>query len=189
MKDIYIDAAKKSILELRKLGVKVEAYEIDVGQLDQVEGAKEKIESDLGKVTILVNNAAILFSQDIETELPEKLLKMINVNIMSGIWTTRVFLKTMKEQKSGHIVTISSLAAITGIPYNINYTTTKFAVRGFMESLAIDLYHQGYGNLINTTVVYPAIISTNDEVLRMFDLICNVFSKRCRKNGRRCNQI
>lgn len=77
----------------------------------------------------------------------------------------------MKEQKSGHIVTISSLAAITGTPHNINYTTTKFAVRGFMESLAIDLYHQGYGNLINTTVVYPAIISTNDEVLRMCDLI------------------
>lgn len=167
--DINFEAAQKSVREIRKLGVKAEAYKVDVSNLNEIEEVKRKIEQDLGKVDILINNAAMLFVRCIESEKPELIQKMINVNVMSVIWTTRVFLKTMIEQNYGHIVTISSMAALTATPVGLTYTTTKFAVRGFMESLALDLSHRGLSKKIKVTTVYPPFMSTNSEVVKVFE--------------------
>lgn len=67
----------------------------------------------------------------------------------------------MIERKQGHIVSLSSLAALTGAPFMVMYATTKFAVRGFMESLRLDLKAKGHSDYIRTTTVFPSFINTN----------------------------
>lgn len=74
---------------------------------------------------------------------------------MSIFWTTRVFLGGMKKQKRGHIVSIASTAGLVGSPLLHAYSASKFAVRGFMETLTMDLYREGHGSYIHTTTVYP----------------------------------
>lgn len=164
--DLNIEAAKKTARIMRNWGIKAEAYKVDVSKLEEIEILKQKIENDLGKVNIVVNNAAMLFTRCLESESPETLQKMINVNIMSIMWTTRVFLNSMMQENDGHIVTICSIAGLIGTPIAIPYATTKFAVRGFMESLALDLAYKGYSKTIKTTTAYPSFISTNNEVVK-----------------------
>lgn len=95
-------------------------------------------------------------------ESPKMLEKMINVNVMSLIWTTRVFLQDFIEQKRGHIISISSVAGLVGPPDLHLYCTSKFAVRGFMEALYIDLYRNGHDKYVKTTTVFPFFINTGE---------------------------
>lgn len=117
----------------------------------------------MGIVDIIVNNAAILYTKPIEDEDPVILEKIIQVNVMALFWTTRVFLKAMKEQKRGHIISISSTAGLIGSPSLHSYSTSKFAVRGFMESLAVDLEREGH-SYIKITTVYPWFINTREYI-------------------------
>lgn len=64
------------------------------------------------------------------------------------------------EQKRGHIITISSIAGLYGPPDLHLYCTSKFAVRGFMEALYIDLYRNGNDKYVKTTTVFPFFINT-----------------------------
>ncbi|XP_063705323.1 17-beta-hydroxysteroid dehydrogenase 13-like [Culicoides brevitarsis] len=167
--DLNLEAAQRNATHLRKLGVKAEAYKADVSNLAEIEAIKTRIEQDLGKVGIIVNNAAMLFTKCIETESPEKLQKMLKVNILSVIWTSRVFLSSMIEEGFGHIVTICSVAGLIGMPVGLPYVTTKFAVRGFMEALAMDIFYRGHAKKVKTTTVYPSFISTNNEVVKVYN--------------------
>lgn len=132
--------------------------------LKEIETLKYSIEKDLGVVDIVVNNAAILYSKSIEKEDPRILEKLMNVNIMALFWTTRVFIDAMKERKRGHIVSIASAAGLIGFPHLQAYSTSKFAVRGFMESLVVDLKLKGHDNYIHTTTVYPWFINTREYI-------------------------
>lgn len=71
----------------------------------------------------------------------------------------------MIKRKNGHIVAISSLAGVFPCPTITTYATTKHAVRGFMEALAIDLQHYGHSRYIKTTTAFPYFIKTNAEVV------------------------
>uniref|UniRef100_A0A336MY38 Short-chain dehydrogenase/reductase 3 n=1 Tax=Culicoides sonorensis TaxID=179676 RepID=A0A336MY38_CULSO len=162
--DLDIENAEKTMNEIVTQGSVARAYKVDVSQLVDIENLKLQIEQDLGIVDIVINNAAILYTKSIETEDPKELEKIINVNIMSVIWTTRVFLGEMKRRKTGHIVTICSMAGLVGSRHLHSYSTTKFAVRGFMDALYLKLNGEGYGNCIKTTTVFPWFINTNENI-------------------------
>lgn len=138
--------------------------QVDVSMLKEIEDLKSKIEKDLGVVDIVVNNAAILYTKSIEEEDPKMLEKIMNVNIMAIFWTTRVFIGAMKERKRGHIISIASAASLIGSPHLTSYSTSKFAVRGFMESLVVDLKREGHDSYIHTTTVYPWFINTREYI-------------------------
>lgn len=76
----------------------------------------------------------------------------------------------MIEKKYGHIVTISSIAGITGSGLMVVYATTKFALRGFMESLSGNLSFNGHDKYIKTTTIYPTSVATSEQV-------CNAYEK------------
>lgn len=137
---------------------------MDVSVLSEIEKLRENIEKDLGVVDVVVNNAGILFCKPIETEDPKILEKIMDVNIMSIFWTTRVFMPGMKQRKRGHIVSIASSAALIGAPQLHAYSTSKFAVRGFMESLKSDLHREGHDSYIHTTTAYPWFIDTREFI-------------------------
>lgn len=66
----------------------------------------------------------------------------------------------MIERKRGHIVATCSVGGLTGIVEGIFYSTTKFAVRGLMESLALQLYFDDQSDFIKTTTVFPSFVDT-----------------------------
>lgn len=88
--DIDIKNAKEVATQIRALGVKSEAYEVDVSKYNEIVKLRESIENDLGTVDILVNNAAIIFNGPFQTEDPKNIEKMVQVNVLSVIWV-RVF--------------------------------------------------------------------------------------------------
>lgn len=77
---------------------------------------------------------------------------------------TRVFLPAMIERRNGHIVTISSLSGIFGAHKMLMYATSKFAVRGFMESLTNDLYMAGHSDYIKMTTIFPCFVNSTAEI-------------------------
>uniref|UniRef100_A0A336LIP4 CSON005996 protein n=1 Tax=Culicoides sonorensis TaxID=179676 RepID=A0A336LIP4_CULSO len=142
--DLDIANAEKTVQEILLEGncKHAKAYKIDVSSLSEIEQLKLNMKKDLGSVDIVINNAALLFVRPIDEENPVILQKMIDVNVMSLVWTTRVFLQDFIEQKRGHIVTISSIA-------------------GFLH---IDLYRNKLGKHIKTTTVFPYFINTGNVV-------------------------
>uniref|UniRef100_A0A336LUK6 Short-chain dehydrogenase/reductase 3 n=1 Tax=Culicoides sonorensis TaxID=179676 RepID=A0A336LUK6_CULSO len=173
--DFDMKNAEKTVQEITRRGNEAAAYKVDVSNLEDIQKLKLYIERDLGTVDIVINNAAILYTKSIEDEDPKLLEKIMDVNVMSLFWTTRVFLGEMKRRKSGHIISISSAAGLVGGPDLQAYSTSKFAVRGFMDSLYVNLHREGYGNVIHTSTVYPWFINTRGYIQEFTE---NVF-KNC----------
>lgn len=87
----------------------------------------------------------------------------MNVNVNSHFWTIRAFLPDMIERKSGHIVSIASMAGHVATPNLTDYSASKFAAVGLNESLRVELKKKGHKNIF-TTCICPFFINTG-----MFD--------------------
>lgn len=69
----------------------------------------------------------------------DAIMKVYETNVYGVIYGIRAVLPSMKKQKSGHIITVSSVAGLFGVPLSAVYSSTKFAVSGLSESLAPEL--------------------------------------------------
>jgi all-trans-retinol dehydrogenase (NAD+) len=144
--------------EGRQKGLFIKGMVCDVTDREAVYAAAKVLTAELAPVDILVNNAGIVSGSPF-LEIPdEKLVKTMEVNIMSNFWTCKAFLPSMLARNTGHIVTISSAAALIGIRGLADYSASKFASFGFHESLRMELRSQK--SAIKTTVVCPFFIDT-----------------------------
>jgi len=150
----------RAATELEKeLGVRPSIFVCDVTDRNAVLQTAKKVESTVGVVTILVNNAAIMPGKPLLETSPELIERCLQVNTISLFWTTRAFLPQMIAQKKGHIVTIASTAGIFQAPGIVPYCASKAAAIGFSRALRIELNHLGH-DYIGTTEVCPYAIST-----------------------------
>ncbi|XP_058129372.1 estradiol 17-beta-dehydrogenase 11-like [Anopheles ziemanni] len=156
---------RETVAKLRRYNVSAVAYKVDVSDYEAVRQLGRDIERDLGPVDILVNNAGILptsFSQD---GLPSHCKRTMEVNVLSGFWTTQVFIDSMVRRRKGHIVAISSLAGYVAPGWAKTYATTKFAIRGFMDALEDDLYLRGQSEHVRTTTIFPQAFNTRKQAI------------------------
>ena len=109
-----------------------------------------------GGIDVLVNNAANHFAGYFEELTPEQIERQLTVNLFGSMNVTRAVLPVMREQRAGHVVTISSTAGFAAYEGGTAYATSKFAVDGWMESLAPEIAPFG----IHTTVVNPGFFRT-----------------------------
>ncbi|XP_062555712.1 estradiol 17-beta-dehydrogenase 11-like [Armigeres subalbatus] len=163
--DLDEHGAAKTVLELRYYGVKAAAYCVDVASATEVRDLQRKVEADIGSVDILVNNAGLVPFLVSDEYVPENLQRMVNVNILASFYTVNTFLPGMYVRRRGHIVTISSAAAYVSLGLMRNYTTTKYAMRGFMEELRDEIHLAGQSKWIKTTVIYPFQLNTRKELV------------------------
>ncbi|XP_055696411.1 estradiol 17-beta-dehydrogenase 11-like [Lutzomyia longipalpis] len=163
--DVDIGAAEKTASDLQSLGVKAKAYKVDVANYQEVLALQSQIQKDYGCVDILINNAGLVTKLTLLEGTPEDVQKVINVNIVSNFWTTRVFLRDMVAQKRGHIVGVSSTFGMYPSGRSILYSTTKYAVRGFMSCLGEEIRMNKLSDKIKTTCVYPLFISTRQDLM------------------------
>jgi NAD(P)-dependent dehydrogenase (short-subunit alcohol dehydrogenase family) len=114
---------------------------------------------------VLVNNAGNNYAGYFEELTAEQIERQLTVNLFGPMNVTRAVLPVMRKQRSGHVVTISSTAGFAGYAGGTAYATSKFAVDGWMESLAPEIAPLG----VHATTVNPGFfrteLLTNDSTI------------------------
>jgi NAD(P)-dependent dehydrogenase (short-subunit alcohol dehydrogenase family) len=146
------DAVAKAVGEADELVV----VKLDVTDTQDAEAAVKAAVERFGGIDVLVNNAASVEAGFFEELTPEQIERQFAVNFMGPMNVTRAVLPVMRQQRSGHVVTISSLSGLAGSAYTSAYAASKFAVDSWMESLAPEV--EAFG--IHTTVVNPGFFRT-----------------------------
>jgi NAD(P)-dependent dehydrogenase (short-subunit alcohol dehydrogenase family) len=129
---------------------------LDVTSLDSARSAAQAAVQRYDRIDVLVNNAGNFYAGFFEELSPKQVRAQIEVNLFGTMNVTRAVLPVMREQRSGHIVSISSLAGIVGGEFASAYAASKFAVEGWMEALHGEVAPFG----IHTTVVEPGYFRT-----------------------------
>ncbi len=137
--------------------VKVTTHVVDVADRKQVYAFADEAVKQHGRVNIIVNNAGVAVSDSIEEVSYEDFEWIVNINFWGVVYGTKAFLPYLKREPEGHVVNISSINGIVPNPYNGPYCATKFAVKGFTETLSQELK----GTSVGVTVVHPGGIGTN----------------------------
>lgn len=114
-------------------------FPVDVSSKPEVSQVFEKIKENLGLVDVLVNNAGVGVFDLAENLSEEAVDHMIDVNLKGTIFCTQEVLADMKERNSGSILNIVSTAGLEGKMTESVYCASKFGVRGFHESLLVEL--------------------------------------------------
>ncbi|XP_065090344.1 17-beta-hydroxysteroid dehydrogenase 13-like [Ochlerotatus camptorhynchus] len=186
--DVNLKAAKETCEELRGKNVSAYAYQVDVSSYDEVQVLIDTVYREIGPVDILINNAGLIQFTFLNDTTVENVHRLIDVNVKGYIWTTKVVLEKMMDRKRGHIVAISSLSGVHAFPWAVVYSTSKFAVNGFMAAVAEQLRLQGYADQIQTTCVCPYYIATRKDIVDFlqkprFELLTTKYTARTTVEG------
>jgi len=130
--------------------------QLDVTQPDDAAAAVAAAVDRFGTIDVLVNNAASFYAGFFEELTPEQMQQQLSTSLVGPMNVTRAVLPVMREQGSGHVVTISSSAGFAGFEYGTAYAASKFGVDGWMESLAPEIAPFG----IHATIVNPGFFRT-----------------------------
>lgn len=155
--DVNEQGLAKVAAEIEALGRKVSTHVMNVADKAAMEAFPEAVLKAHGRVDILVNNAGVAVSEYVENISLEDFEWIVGINFWGVVYGTRFFLPHMLKAGSGHVVNISSLFGIIGVPTQAAYCATKFAVRGFTESLRIEMMGTGVG----VTAVHPGGVRTD----------------------------
>ena len=129
---------------------------LDVTQPQQAHDAIATAIAKFGRIDIVVNNAAYGLVGAVEEASNEEIRRQFDTNLFGVINVTRAALPTLREQKSGHILNISSFVGLAALP-SFGYTcATKFALEGLSESLAQEVAGLG----IKVTLIEPGLFRT-----------------------------
>jgi short-subunit dehydrogenase len=143
--------------ELETSGTTVSAHAVDVSDRAQVEQFAADVVEAHGEVHILINNAGVTVYASFEEHDIDDLEWILGVNLWGVIYGCKYFLPHLKASGEGHIVNLSSVFGIIAPPLQTSYVASKFAVRGFSESLRAELAEDNVG----VTSVHPGAIKTN----------------------------
>jgi NAD(P)-dependent dehydrogenase (short-subunit alcohol dehydrogenase family) len=155
--DIAPEGLEKTAESCRAHGVNVTTAGLDVADRDAIYAWAEQVVADHGGVNIVVNNAGVALTAPVAEMTDESFEWLFAINFWGVVHGTRAFLPHLRAAGEAHVVNISSLFGLVGIPTQSAYCAAKFAVRGFTESLRMELAGTGVG----VTSVHPGGIRTN----------------------------
>ena len=133
------------------------AVKMDVTNVKEISTGVNSAIEKFGTIDVLINNAGNWYAGFFEELSPAQMERQMATNLFGPMNVTRAVLPVMRKNKSGHIITISSTAALVGYELCSAYAASKFGVEGWMESLAIEITPFG----INTTIVEPGFFRTS----------------------------
>ncbi len=155
--DVNQDGLREAARGARNLGRKVSTHIVDVSHKSSMEAFSEEVISEHGHVHLLVNNAGVSVTDMVENGNLEDFEWIMGINFWGVVYGCKFFLPYLLEEDEAHIVNVSSLFGLIGFPSQSYYAATKFAVRGFTESLTEELK----GANIQVSCVYPGGIKTS----------------------------
>jgi len=150
--------AQAVVDEIRASGARAIAVRADIGDPAQVQELVHRTAVELGPVSVLVNNAGVVFRATLDTFDPGGMERMRRTNVDGLIHVTRAVVSGMKERRYGRIVNLTSIAAHgTSLPGNAFYAATKGAVSVLTRRFAMELGPHG----ITVNGVAPGFILTD----------------------------
>ncbi|KAF2758468.1 estradiol 17-beta-dehydrogenase [Pseudovirgaria hyperparasitica] len=163
---LALRGVKVAVLDVMDLSAELKAspnikyFNCDLRNREAVAKAATEVRSTLGSPSILVNNAGIGNAGDILNLTPGALHAIFDINLIAQWYTIQEFLPDMIKKKKGHIMSVSSMSAFTGIAGISDYCSIKAALTAFYESLNQELKHRYHCPEILTSIVYPLWTST-----------------------------
>jgi short-subunit dehydrogenase len=149
-------ALEKVASECVALGARAEVIVADVAVEDDCRRMVERTVAAFGRIDTLVNNAgATMWARFEDIADMSILARIMQVNYMGAVCCTHYALPHLKASR-GRLVGIASLTALVGVPTRSGYAASKHAMRGFFDSLRIELADSG----VSVTMVYPGFVST-----------------------------
>ena len=149
----------------QELNLVVKAVELDVSDKDSVKQGINEILDQTDQIDVLINNAGVGSNAVIEDVDIESDKSVFETNFWGVVRCIQAVLPTMRQQKSGHIIQVSSIAGRVGLPAQPIYSASKWALEGLSENLAHDLSSFGVRvSIIEPGVTRTAILGKNNTV-------------------------
>jgi NAD(P)-dependent dehydrogenase (short-subunit alcohol dehydrogenase family) len=143
--------------QVRRTGGRASEHVVDVADKRAMTQLAAEVEREHGVVHVLINNAGVSVGATFEQQTLEDFEWLIGVNFWGVIYGCKLFLPLLRKADEAQIVNLSSVFGLVGMPMNSSYCASKFAVRGFSESLRAELSDTHIG----VTSVHPGGIATN----------------------------
>ena len=140
--------------EIRDAGGTAESHAVDITDVAGVNSAA----TASGVVDVVINNAGIVAGKHLLESTEESIRRTYEVNALGLYWVTRSVLPGMIARGDGSVVTIASAAGLLGVAQQTDYSATKFAAVGFMESLRAEM--RALGHPIDVLTVCPFFVDT-----------------------------
>lgn len=147
--DAFRTLAKDEGIDLRPL-------ELDVCSTESVNKAAAVVESESGAVDVIINNAGQMFIGITECFSDEELTRQLDINVVGVHRVNRAFLPKMREQGSGLMINISSVAGRLALPFFGVYHASKWALEGYTQALRYELASSG----VDAVLIEPGPFST-----------------------------
>ena len=157
LSDVNEDGLEETAAWVKKQGGSVSTHTLDVSNKEAVFDFAAEVADLHNQVDILINNAGVIMVSPLKELSVEDFEWIMNINLWGVIYGSMAFLPHLKQRPEANIVNISSTYGLIGIPLHIPYCTSKFAVRGFSESLKLELFDTS----VSVSCVYPNLIRTN----------------------------
>lgn len=155
--DVQREGAEETAELIRALGARASVHLVDVRDPDRMGDLPTEVADSLGPCHVLINNAGVTAAGAFTDETLDDLHWIVDINMWGVVHGCRAFLPMLREADEAHIVNISSMVGLLGLPHNVSYSLTKGAVRAFSEALRGELVTSTVG----VTVVFPGAIHTN----------------------------
>jgi NAD(P)-dependent dehydrogenase (short-subunit alcohol dehydrogenase family) len=156
--DVDTAGLAETAQHVRVIGAGVHEQRLDVTDRAAVLAYADAVAAEFGAVHIVVNNAGIAFTGDVEAMTFEQIEQVMDVDFWGVVNGTKAFLPHLIASGEGHLVNVSSLFGLLAMPSQSAYNAAKFAVRGFTESLRQELLIAGHP--VEVTCVHPGGIKT-----------------------------
>ncbi|WP_341531058.1 SDR family NAD(P)-dependent oxidoreductase [Nostoc sp. UHCC 0302] len=135
----------------------VEMLRLDVTSDSSVQSCIKQLLTQTNRIDLLINNAGQIHASMIEETSLEQAKEIFETNFWGIVRLTNAVLPVMRQQRSGHIINISSVAGLIGAPGQGFYSASKFALEGYSEALSVELDPFN----INVSLIEPGYFKTN----------------------------
>lgn len=156
-----LEQVKKHCEEIS--GNEAHVFSLDVSDPEGIEQTIQTIDTKIGAIDVLINNAGLGYTQEFLTFDMEKAETIFRVNVLGLMYVTQLVAIRMAERKAGHIINVASMAGKIATPKTSIYAASKFAVVGFSNALRLELKPLN----IQVTTVNPGPVET--EFFDTFD--------------------
>lgn len=155
--DVVDENLRETESLIKEYDVKVTRHLVDVSDRSVMEQYASEVNATHGKVNLIFNNAGVSVTDSAEHMNYEDFEWLMNINFWGVVHGTRAFLPYLKEASEAHIINTSSIFGILSFPTQSAYNASKFAVRGYTESLRQELADTHIG----VSCVHPGGVKTN----------------------------
>jgi all-trans-retinol dehydrogenase (NAD+) len=157
--DLDEDTLEQTAEELGAAGTEVYPFVCDLSDRENIERLHKEVQEQLGRIDILVNNAAVVAGghyEDVDPDLDEAMLR---VNVDAVHWMTKIFLPDLKAGRDCHLVQMASAAGMVGVPDQAVYCASKWFVIGLSEALRQEFRDQRIDH-IGISIICPSLVDT-----------------------------